>query len=78
MYESAIKELAGVTPNDEKSARKVKSVDAFIDLVLEGNLWTDPCGCVTVTGQRDGMLAGTIMDKRVLCPEGYRYRWAED
>lgn len=47
-------------------------------LVLEGNLWTDPCGCVTVTGQRDGMLAGTIMDKRVLCPEGYSYRWAED
>jgi len=38
MHESAIKELVGVKSNDEKSARRVKSIDAFIDLVLEGNL----------------------------------------
>lgn len=38
MYKSAIKELAGVQPSEEKSARKVKSLDAFIDLVLEGKL----------------------------------------
>ena len=51
---------------------------AEVILVLEGNLWTDPCGCITVTGQRDSQFAGTIMSKRVLCPEGYSYRWDED
>ena len=38
MYESAIKELAVVKPTDEKSPRRAKSIDAFIDLVLEGHL----------------------------------------
>jgi AcrR family transcriptional regulator len=38
MYESAINELVDAKPGDDKSPRRAKAIDAFIDLVLEGHL----------------------------------------
>ena len=47
-------------------------------LVVEGNRWSDPCGCVLVIGTSEALFRGTLMASRTICPESGDYRLEDE
>ncbi len=63
----------GVSDWDFKRDGHVRILSTAID----GNILSDPCGCVTVSALADGFARTRLIAKRLICPEGAAPRAAE-
>ena len=42
----------------------------ILSRAIDGNILSDPCGCVTVSALADGFATTRLIAKRLICPEG--------